>query len=284
MLAALGHHEEEETTYEAHHDRAGGRGDRSVGLQRRRVGASEGAVRAGEFVLGRPVRGGRLGDRRRDDRLLQAAQQPRRRHQRRQDHLGEVRDRVQQRPRRRVLRAHQEEGPDRRDPDPPALDRHHLLADRQGDGRQDPDRLDRLRPHRCLRRARLPVRLPADHQLLVAEHRQDQVHRPEGRRDGQAEGQEDREPLSRLGLRQGDDPGSRHPGEEVRLRGDAHRGAAPGQRAAGAVAAGPPGPAGLGDPAGLGGDEPDGAEGGGEGGFPAREGRSACGGRARRRT
>ena len=50
-----------------------------------------------------------------DDRLLQDAQRARRRHQRRQAHLGEVRDRVQQRARRRVLRALQEEGPDRRD-------------------------------------------------------------------------------------------------------------------------------------------------------------------------
>ena len=99
-----------------------------------------------------------------------------------------------------------------------AVDRHHLLADREGDRRQDPGDLDRLRPHRRLRRPRLPVRLPAGHQLLVAEHRQDQVHRHEGRRDGQAQGQEDREHLSRLGLRQGDDPGPRRAGEEVRLR------------------------------------------------------------------
>ena len=154
---------------------------------------------------------------------LQLINEPRRRHQRRQGHVGEVRDRVQQRPRRRVLRAHQEEGPDRRDADPPAVDRHHLFADRQGHGRQGSDRLDRLRSHRRLRRARLPLCLPADHQLLEPEHRQDQVHRPEGRRDGQAEGQEDREHLSRLGLRQGDDPGARRAGEEVRLRGDAHR-------------------------------------------------------------
>ena len=80
----------------------------------------------------------------------------------------------------------------------------YSLIEKATDG-QDPDHLDGLRPHRRRRRPRLPVHLPADHQLLVAEHRQDQVHRPEGRRDGQAEGQEDREPLSRLGLRQGDD-------------------------------------------------------------------------------
>ena len=77
----------------------------------------------------------------------------------------------------------------------------------------------------------------------------------EGRRDGQAEGQEDREHLSRLGLRQGDDPGPRRAGEEVRLRRHAHRGAASGQRAGRAVAADPPDQARLGDPARLGRDE-----------------------------
>ena len=92
----------------------------------------------------------------------------------------------------------------------------------------------------------------------------------EGRRDGQAEGQEDREHLSRLGLRQGDDPGPRRAGQEVRLRGHAHRGAAPGQRAGGAVAADPPDQARLGDPARLGRDEPDGAQGRGQGRLPAR--------------
>ena len=71
----------------------------------------------------------------------------------------------------------EEEGPDRRDAGPSAVDRHHLLADREGHRGQDPDRLGRLRAHRRLRRPRVPVRLPADHELLVAEHRQDQVHR-----------------------------------------------------------------------------------------------------------
>ena len=60
-------------------------------------------------------------------------------------------------------------------------------------------------------------------------------------------------------------------GEEVRLPGHAHRGAAPGQRAAVAVAAGPPGQARLGDPARLGRDEPDRAQGGGENRLPARQ-------------
>ena len=179
----------------------------------------------------------------------------RRRRERRQAHLREVRDRVQQRARRRVLRAAQEQGSDRRVGVPHAVDRHHVLDHRQGDRRQDPGDLDRLRPHRRVRRPRVSVHLPAGDQLLVAEHRQDQVHRDEGRRDGQAQGQEDREHLSRLGLRQGNDPGARRAGEDVRLHRHAHPGAASGQRAGRAVAADPADQARLGDPARLGRDE-----------------------------
>ena len=184
---------------------------------------AERAVHPDERLLGRSVRARRLRHLRRVHRLREHDQRARRRRERRQAHLREVRDRVQQRPRRRVLRAAEEEGPDRRDAGPSAVDRDHLLADREGHRRQDSDRLGRLRPHRRDRRPRVPVRLPADHELLVAEHREDQVHRQQGRGDGQAQGQEDREHLSRLGLRQGDDPGAGRAGEEVRLRGDAHR-------------------------------------------------------------
>src|SRR2546426_8846790 len=49
-----------------------------------------------------------VGNLRRADRLHADDQRPRRRNQRRQDHLGEVRDRVQQRERRRVLRRSEE--------------------------------------------------------------------------------------------------------------------------------------------------------------------------------
>ena len=83
----------------------------------------------------------------------------------------------------------------------------------------------------AVRRPRVPVRLPAGHQLLVAEHRHDQVHRHEGRRDGQAQGQEDRELYHDSAYGKETDPGARRAGEEVRLRGHAHPGAAPGQRA-----------------------------------------------------
>ncbi len=47
-----------------------------------------------------------------------------------QGHLGEVRDRVQQRARCRVLRAHQEAGPDGSVARAPAFYRHHLFAHR----------------------------------------------------------------------------------------------------------------------------------------------------------
>src|SRR3989442_4440735 len=66
-------------------------------------GCPEPAGRSGQLLLGRPVYARRLGLRRRHDRLLRHAQRARPRHQRRQDHLGEVRDRIPQRPRRRVL-------------------------------------------------------------------------------------------------------------------------------------------------------------------------------------
>ncbi len=202
-----------------------------------------------------PYAAGGSGHLRRLHRLSQHDQCARRRRERRQAHVREVRDRVQQRARRRVLRAAQEQGPDGRIGVPHAVDRHHLLDHRQGDGRQDPGDLDRLRPHRRVRRPRVSVHLPAGDQLLVAEHRQDQVHRDEGRRDGQAQGQEDREHLSRFGLRQGNDPGARRAGEDVRLHRHAHPGAASGQRAGRAVAADPADQARLGDPARLGRDE-----------------------------
>ena len=56
-----------------------------------------------------------------------------------QDHLRGVRDRLRHRPRRRVLRAPEGQGPDRRHGVPPAVDRHHLRGDRQVVQRQDSD-------------------------------------------------------------------------------------------------------------------------------------------------
>ena len=60
-----------------------------------------------------------------------------RRHQRRQAHVRGMRDRLRHRPRRRVLRAAEGQAR-RRDAVPAAVDRHHLRADREGAGRQDP--------------------------------------------------------------------------------------------------------------------------------------------------
>ena len=64
----------------------------------------------------------------------------------------------------------------------------------------------------------------------------------QGGRAGKPQGQEDRRALSRLALRQGDDPDLRAAGREVRLRTAADRSSASRQRAAGAVADHPPRP------------------------------------------
>ena len=232
----------------------------------------------------RPLRRGRHRHLRRVHRLSRHVEQARRRNQRRQADLGGVRDRVQERPGRRVLREAEEEGPDGRRGVQLPLDRNHLRVHRARHGRQDPRRLDRLRPHRRLRRPRLPLRLPARDELLEPEHRQDQVHRDEGRRDGQVEGEEDRQPLPRLGLRQGDDPDPGPAGQEVRLHGDAHRGRPSRQRAGIAVAADPSTEARLGDPARLGRHEPGRPEDRRQGRLSRGTTSSASGGAARRRT
>jgi len=53
--------------------------------------------------------------------------------------------------------------------------------------------LDRLRPHRPPPTARVPLHLPAGHELLVAEHRPTISSSACRHGDGQAQGQEDRE-------------------------------------------------------------------------------------------
>src|SRR6185369_15713049 len=126
----------------------------------------------------------------------------------------------------------------------------------KNDRGEDPRRLDRLRPRRRLGWPRLPVRLPARDELLEPEHLQDQVHRDEGRRNGQVEGEEDRQPVPRLRVRQGDDPDPGSAGEEVRFHRDAHRGRPSRKRAGVAVAADPAGETRLGHPARLGRHEP----------------------------
>ena len=59
-----------------------------------------------------------------------------------------MRDRLRHRQGRRMLRASEEQGPDRRRLLLAALDRHHLRADREGAGRQDPAADHGLRPLR----------------------------------------------------------------------------------------------------------------------------------------
>ena len=100
----------------------------------------------------------------------------------------------------------------------PLLHRHHLRADPQGVGRQDPDPVHGLRPHRRGRRLGLPLDLQRSDQLLEPGLGQDQIHRRQGRRPRQAQGQEDHADLSQQPLRQGADPDARGAVEEIRLR------------------------------------------------------------------
>ena len=210
-----------------------------------RAGAGQHPVHSHRRLSRRPVRLGRLGLLQRHGRLLHHDQRARRRRERGQAHLGRVRNRVQQRARRRVLRAAEEEGPDRRHPGAAHVHRHHLFDPRPLGCRQDTAGHHRLRPHRHQRRPRVSLRLSDDHQLLEPDHGDHQVHGPEAGRHGQAEGQENRARVSRFGLRQGADPGAGGPGEEIRLRAAAGAGAAAGRGPAGAMAARAPGQAGL---------------------------------------
>ncbi len=98
-------------------------------------------------------------------RRLPQAGQCARRHQRREDHLRGMRNRLRHRQGRRVLRAPEGQAR-RRDRVPAAVHRHHLRADREGAGRQDPADHRRLRPQRKAGRQRLQVELPAARHLL----------------------------------------------------------------------------------------------------------------------
>ena len=173
-------------------------------------------------------------------RLPHAGQRARRRRQRRQAVLGRVRDRVQQHQGRGVLRAPQDEGRDRPHRHPSDVHRHHVRADRQRTGGQDSarSRSATAAPTPCDGRV-FPWVFPLGHQLLGRSHRPSIKFIAEGRRDGQAQGQEDRAAVSRLGLRQGAAPGAGRRGRQAGLRRQDDPGAASGQRAAVAVAADP---------------------------------------------
>ena len=123
------------------HRRGGGRGgDGNAGARAGR------AVPAVAGLSHRPLCAERHSVRQRRRRLLDAAQRARRRHQRRQASGRGMRDRLRHRQGRRMLRAPQGQGPDRRRLLLAALDRHHLRAHREGAGRQDPAADHGLRP------------------------------------------------------------------------------------------------------------------------------------------
>ena len=183
---------------------------------------------------------------------------------------------------RRVLREHQGQGCAGLQS---LLDRHHAPADPQGLGRQDPGPGHGLRPvGRCGRRD-LPLDLqPAGH-LLGRRLGDPQAHRPT-RRAGSTSSRARRSASSistpataasrsrcsssspRVRLRAGQVPGAGQPDAEPEL----------------AVAQRPPRPAGLHGDVGLGGDEPDRGQGGGQDPLSRWTSSSASGGRAARTT
>ena len=236
---------------------------------RRRHGADTGRGRALHPAADLPHRAVReLGhpQRQRDARLPRDAERARRRRRRRQARDRGVRDRLQLPERGRVLRAHQGEGAARLQP---GLDRHHAPADPEGLGRPYPGPVDGLRPLGGGGRADVPLDLQPARHLLGRALGDGHVHRREGGRPRQAAGQEDRLHLPRRRLRPRALAAPRPAGGEVRL----HHHQVPGRPEAdagpvGAVAERAPRPAGLGADVGLGGDEPDRHQGGGEGPLP----------------
>ena len=137
---------------------------------------------------------------------LQHAERARRRHRRRQARHRGMRDWLRHQERRRVLRGGEGEKPGRGQS---VVDRHHAAAHPARLRRQDPDPVHGLRPFRLGRRRRLPVGVqPAGH-LLGRPVDDRQIHRRQGGRARQAQGQEDRLPPSRRRLRQGADPAVR---------------------------------------------------------------------------
>ena len=209
--------------------------------------------------------------RQRHRRLLQAGQRARRRHQRRQDRLGGMRDRLRHRPRRRVLRAAEGQGPDRRRLRQPAVDRHHLRAHREGAGRQDPDDHDGLRPLGVARRPVFQWIFPllgtywtaAD---IILQH------------IAKKEGGVDKLKGKKIALVYHDSPYGKEPIPLLQKRAQKHgfelhaaAGHAARRRAEGDLAADPPEPARLRAALGLGRDELDRAQGGGRRRLSARQ-------------
>ena len=139
------------------------------------------------------------------------------------------------------------------------FDRHHAAADPEGRGRQDPGPVDGLWPLGLGGSATNfpwvfnPPATYWDGLSMIFK-----LHRRQGRRPRQAQGQDHRLHLLRRRLRPRADPAARAVRQGLRLQGQALSGA--GSRNAepvGAVAQRPPRPAGLDDHVGLGRDEPD---------------------------
>ena len=131
--------------------------------------------------------------------------------------LRGMRDRLRHRPQRRVLRAPEGQARWRSFVQPlstGATFAHH----REGAGRQDPGGDHRLRPQRERRRHGVQVELPDRRHLLGGRRRDPAGHRQEGRRPGQAQGQEARAGLPRQPLRQGTDPAAAGARQDARLR------------------------------------------------------------------
>ncbi len=185
--------------------------------------------------------------------------------------LRGMRNGLRHRQGRRVLRAPEGQAR-RRHAVPAAVHRHHLRADRQGAGRQDPADHRRLRPQRESQDGGVfKWNFPLARHLLGRRRRADPAHRQEGRRPGQAQGQEDRAGLPRQPVRQGADPAAAGASQGARLRTAAAAGDRAGRRAEVDLAADPPEPARLRAAVGLGRDELHRAEGGRGHRLPARE-------------
>ena len=234
----------------------------AFGGRRRCIRPGQRAVLPGAVVPDGSVRAQRRAVRQRLRRLPEAHQRARRRHQRRQDHLGGMRVRLRDGPRRGVLRAPEGQGPDGRDGLPSALHGRHVRRDRQGVQRSHPDHHRRLRPRRFGGRLGVRLELPARRHVLGCFGHAGAARGQEGRRAGQAEGQEDRAGLPRLALRQGADRALAGARQDARLRAATAARHAPGRGAEGHLAADPPERARLRVPVGLGGDELDGHQGG----------------------
>ena len=137
--------------------------------------ASQGTVFPLPGLPHRRLRAQRCALRQRHGRLHEAGECPRR-HQRRDDLAGRMRNRLRHRPWCGMLRA--PEGQERRRHRvPAAVHRHHLRADRKSPGRQDPADHRRLRPQRIGRRWRLQVELPPGRHLLGGRRHHHPGHR-----------------------------------------------------------------------------------------------------------